>query len=173
MSPCTKIALVFSQFGPYARAMTFIGSFCGSALSCQFLDSKRAFDLPDAQFGIFFGSQIQQRRDIPLEVDTAKQQLGFRILFGEQRKRPSNVAWDLDYPTKASGPRGPGNAPRAIRSGTASLPTGADRFEQRIAILPSDPIGTYSIRVTVDGLPVLDRPFRLVSPRVGLKSPKQ
>jgi hypothetical protein len=118
-----------------------------------------------AQFGLFFGGQIQQRLEIPFELDSTRQTQGFRLVFERPMPKPTIVQWSLDYPTARTGPRGPSNAPRAERTERATLPQGAEQFEQMLALRPTDPFGTYNIRVRLDDEIVLDRPFRL--------SPKQ
>lgn len=133
-----------------------------STFACSFVENRNTHELPRAKFGIFFGSQLQQRKAIPFIPGNHKQQQGFRINFNEKRPRTSHVEWEVDYPTKRLGQRGPGNAPRAIRKGQAEIPQGVDWFEQRIELLPTDSLGTWNIRVRVDGELVLDRPFRVV-----------
>jgi hypothetical protein len=118
-----------------------------------------------AQFGLFFGGQIQQRIEIPFELDSTRQTQGFRLVFDRPIPRPTTVEWSLNYPTLRSGHRGPSNAPRAERTDRATLPQGADRFEQMLTLRPTDVFGTYDIRVQLDDDIVLDRSFRL--------SPKQ
>jgi hypothetical protein len=115
-----------------------------------------------AEFGVFFGGQIQQRLEIPFELDSTRQTQGFRLVFDGPLQKPTTVEWSLDYPTLRTGPRGPSNAPRAERTERAALSQDADRFEQMIALRPIDPLGTYDIRVRLDDVIVLDRPFRLV-----------
>jgi hypothetical protein len=134
-----------------------------ATLSCHFVSNHETLNEPRVEFGIFFGTQLQQRKDIPLVTDNLKQEQGFRIEFTRKRANPSNVEWEIDYPTKRQGPRGPSNAPRATRKGQSVLPQGVDRFEQRIPLMPTDSVGTWNIRVRIDGELILDRPFRVVS----------
>jgi hypothetical protein len=149
---------------PVAKAAL---SFCIFVLCACHVDQSFAPTPPQTEFGIFFGSQIQQRLEIPLELDATRQQQGFRVRFGKPTLHPMTISWELDYPTARSGPRGPGNAPRAQRKSSAVIPAGADRFEQRITLTPKDYPGTWNVRVLVDNQVVLDRPFRLVSTRAG------
>lgn len=118
---------------------------------------------PLAQFGLFFGGQIQQRTDIPLEFDSTRQTIGFRILFPEPLSRSTDVEWILDYPKARSGRRGRSNAPRAERTERTTLLEGMDRFEQVVQLRSTDLPGTYNIRVLVGSQIVLDRPFRMLS----------
>lgn len=140
---------------------------CVVALVACRADIPAAVNRPEAEFGIFFGAQIQQRQDIPLEPDESRQQQGFRIRFAKPTLRPLTVSWEVDYPTARTGTRGPGNAGRAQRKESTQLPTGVDRFEQKLTLSIKDIPGTWNIRVLVENEVVLDRPFRLVTTRSG------
>jgi hypothetical protein len=120
-----------------------------------------------AQFGLFFGGQIQQRLELPFELDSTRQTQGFHLKFREPVRQPTQIEWTLDYPTARTGPRGPSNAPRAERTERATLPVGADRFEQSLTLQPTDLPGTYNLRICVDEEIVMDRPFLLVNKRLG------
>jgi hypothetical protein len=133
-----------------------------SIIGCKYVENRRLPSRPRAQFGVFFGTQLQQRKEVPFSPGNLKQQQGFRIEFERKLTHAVPVEWEIDYPTKRSGPRGPGNAPRATRKGRAELPLGVDQFEQKIELLPTDSLGTWNIRVRVDGAVVLDRPFLVV-----------
>lgn len=119
--------------------------------------------LPQAKFGLFFGGQVQQRTEIPFELDSTRQTLGLRLDFGSPVTHPTEIRWILNYPTARRGPRGRSNAPRAERSDSSTLAAGADRFEQLLTLRPSDFPGTYNVRVFVDSKLVLDRPFLVTS----------
>jgi hypothetical protein len=137
-----------------------------SALGCKNPLAGSNSNLAVAQFGMFFGGQIQQRVELPFEFDSTRQTQGFRLLFERPLAKKTVVEWTLDYPTARTGPRGPSNAPRAQRSERAILPKGADRFEQLLTLRPTDVPGTFNIRVSVDDTVVLDRPFRLMPRQV-------
>ncbi len=118
-----------------------------------------------AEFGILFGGQVQQRQRIPLETDRSKQTVGFRLTFGAAVSRSQRIEWQLDLPgTSRNAPdhRGRLGEGRLTRLGEAQTRAGEPRFEQVIELLPGDPLGTWNVRVLVDGNIVLDRPFLMV-----------
>jgi ABC-type phosphate/phosphonate transport system substrate-binding protein len=130
--------------------------------ACQ-LPSRASHSEPTrAKFGVFFGSQLQQRKDIALVTSQLKQRHGFRLDFSPKRARATTVEWELDFPTKPTGTYGPSNSPRATRKSQATLPSGTDQFEQILEFLPTDVIGTWNIRIRVDKNVVLDKSFRVV-----------
>ncbi len=137
----------------------------GAATACKLQASPPQSKVLSAQFGLFFGGQVQQRVELPFELDSTRQTQGFHLRFREPVKLPTLIEWTLDYPTARTGPRGPSNAPRAQRTEHATLPVGADRFEQSLTLRPTDVPGTYNIRVYVDDELAMDRPFLFVPKR--------
>src|SRR5437868_2548635 len=49
-----------------------------------------------AEFGVLFGGQIQERRELPFELDRSKQTLGFRIDFSEPLGADTEIEWRID-----------------------------------------------------------------------------
>ncbi len=115
-----------------------------------------------ARFGVFFGGQIQERKEIPLVMDRAKQSLGFRIEFSEPLPQPLAIRWELDMPgagrrvRDAHGRIGKG---RVTKLGEAKARMGLARFDQELPFTPGDSIGTWNVRVLVGDDVVIDRPF--------------
>ncbi len=113
-----------------------------------------------ARFGIFFGGQIQEREQIPFELDRGKQTQGLRVEFSEPLPRPLKISWEINRP---AGPRRAGTkAPatdRNIESGSGEARVGQTRFEQLVPFKPGDPLGTWNIRVVAGDELVLDRRF--------------
>lgn len=115
-----------------------------------------------AQFGVFFGGQVQEREEIPLDFDRSKQLQGFVLEFREPLPAPVVVKWEIDMPgtgrgvRDAEGRRGKG---RLTKLGQAEARVGTRRFDMPMPFVPGDSIGTWNIRVTVDGRSVIDRPF--------------
>jgi hypothetical protein len=128
---------------------------CAALLACQRSDPK----LTVAEFGVFYGEEIQERREIPFVVDATKQQQGFRILLGEPAKAPIEVRWELARPgpTRSEGTGNPDA--RVTELGVAVLPPGERRFEQRFPLKAGDPLGLWNIRVTVGQELAIDRAF--------------
>lgn len=121
---------------------------------------------PKASFGVVFGGQIQERRQIPFELDSTKQTLGFRIDFDEPVNADTKVEWRLYRPSlhKTDGRRGeatPTGEPSVGEEGMAVVRGGEKRFEQGVSFHPGDPLGLWNARLVVDGRIVLDRPFEV------------
>lgn len=132
-------------------------------VGCNSAETPPPSKVISAQLGLFFGGQIQQRIELPLELDSTRQTQGFRLQFARPLLRPAEVEWTLNFPTARTGVRGPSNSPRAERTERLTVPAGADRFEQLLTFRTTDVPGTYNLRVFVDEELVLDRPFRLVN----------
>lgn len=134
--------------------------------ACNSGETRARSMVKAAYFGVFFGGQIQQRLEIPLSPDPSQNTQGLRLEFRSPLPQATQVTWDLDYPTARSGPRGPGNAPRSTRTETATVPAGADRFEQLLRLDPASLPGTYNLRVILGEELALDRSFRVVRQRL-------
>jgi hypothetical protein len=112
-----------------------------------------------AQFGIFFGGQVQEREQIPFELDRAKQVHGFRLEFREPLTTNMTVRWELDMPVgeRSAGSRHGNN--RRVKLGTATARAGQKRLEQLLPFEPQDALGTWNIRVLAGDELAIDRPF--------------
>lgn len=106
--------------------------------------------LERAELGVYFGGQVQERREIPFNLDRSAQSQGFRLTFREPLTRPVEVRWEIDRPA----PRGRG---RAVELGDARARIGQTVLDQEIVMKPGDPLGTWNVRVFVDGELVIDR----------------
>jgi hypothetical protein len=114
-----------------------------------------------ATFGIFFGGQIQERAELPLEVDRARQLQGFRIDMDPPPAEALTVHWELSLPAAKrivdeQGRQAPG---RRTRTGQLSMRPGEPRLEQALPFASDDPLGLWNIRVLVGDRVVIDRPF--------------
>jgi hypothetical protein len=121
-----------------------------------------------AKFGVFFGGQVEERRDIPFELDPSKQTQGFRVDFGTPLARDTEVTWTIDMPASAqatktvrtkAAPRV--EAHRKSITGKATIRAGLSRFDQVTAFEPGDPLGLWNARVVVGGKVLIDRPFEV------------
>jgi hypothetical protein len=138
-----------------------------------------------AEFGVFFGGQIQERKDIPFELDGTKQSHGFRVTFAEAPAEAHEVAWQLspprfDKPTKTKKQQqreappvqqaplqeyGPSALPSAQKpaleamTGSGLLQPGQRELSRVWTFKPGDPLGVWNIRITVDRRVLIDRPF--------------
>ncbi len=128
-------------------------------------------DLPGptahAEFGIFYGGQVQERDRIPLELDRTRQSQGIRLDFDGPLPQEVTVSWEIDMPGGTRGVRdaqGRAGRGRLVKLDEVRVPAGRTRFDQTIEFLADDPVGTWNIRVRVDGEIVIDRPFEVVRP---------
>jgi hypothetical protein len=120
-----------------------------------------------AEFGLFFGGQVQRLTEIPFEPDPAKQTLGFRVEFSTVVERPLRFQWELDMPNTQPPRRSgaDGRPPkRVVRDREGRVLPGRRFFEQVVRLDPNAALGTWSIRVRVGKDCVIDRPFLLYDP---------
>jgi hypothetical protein len=137
-----------------------------SALACQRAPQEDPL-VERAAFGVFYGGQIQERSEIPLELDRTKQMQGLRIDFRSPLQKPVRVAWELDLPALRSAPKtsSEGRSGRRVKLDETTVPAGRDRFERTFDFAPTDPTGTWRIKVAVEDRVVLERAFAVVSTR--------
>jgi hypothetical protein len=135
-------------------------------LACDRLKQSASEPSVKAQFGVFYGGQIQQRRQIPFELDPAQQTHGFRVQFAQPPAQPHEVSWQLSPPRAASNRRAKpgttaaqGEAPSRNFSGTALIAAGQRELSQVWSFAPGDALGVWNIRITLDRRVLLDRPF--------------
>ena len=117
-----------------------------------------------AAFGVFFGGQIQDRAELPFELDESKQRSGIRIDFRAPLERALPVAWEIERPL-GSDSKPDLAAERVVEVGEASARVGERRLDIPILLRRGQVLGTWHVRVTVDGRPVIDRDVRVVDPR--------
>lgn len=125
-----------------------------------------------AKFGVFFGGQIQERREVPFELDPAKQTQGFRIEFSEPLAADTAVEFRIDMPTlgrtgKKKPPRGdtaPPEPPATTQAGTELARAGESRIDHVTRFHPGDPLGLWNVRVVVRGKVVIDRAVEVYDP---------
>jgi hypothetical protein len=116
----------------------------------------------DAEFGVFYGGQVQEREEIPLELDGARQTLGFRLTVSPPPGQALEVLWALGGPgvgKRVADGQGRKARPRQVRMGRAHFRPGEAVFEQPTPFAPGDPPGLWNIRVQLGEHVVLDRPF--------------
>jgi len=148
------------------RRLLLAGAFALS-LSCSLTAGDRG-EAVRAEFGLFYGGQVQERREIPLEMDRARQLQGFRLELEVAPRSPLEVRWEVGMP--AAGPLrrdalGRKARRRRTRLGRGLWRAGETRFEQTLPFAPGDPVGLWNLRVRVGSRVVLDRPFRVYDKR--------
>jgi hypothetical protein len=113
--------------------------------------------LKSAQFGVFFGGQVQELQEIPKELDAGRQQHGFRLTFQAPLARDLPVAWELLLPVTDKA------LPRAALVGQATARAGLGVLDVPLAFRPADPLGSWHARVTAGSTVVIDRDFEVIA----------
>jgi hypothetical protein len=153
--------------------------FCCAACD-QKPSADEPFGLKRAQFGVFYGPEIQELGEIPLEPDAPGKGMVIRLTFRAPPDPPRQVRWELERPRKPqpqktsdAGVKAPLSPPpdaglaldRIVQFGEVSTRPGETTLDIPLAFRPGDPLGDWSVRVTLDGQTVLNRPFRVVKPK--------
>ncbi len=159
MRPSAAQLRFLHRAGPwYALGLMLLGA---GMLSCQ-APGRVAEPGVVAEFGIFYGGHVQQRQEIPAEVDRTRQLQGFRLRLDPPPLQPLEVRWELGMPGVGrfvQDSQGRRARPRKVQLGQARWRPGEAVFEQALPFLPGDPLGLWNIRVLVGSHVVMDRPF--------------
>ena len=112
-----------------------------------------------AAFGVFFGGQIQDRTELTFELDEAKQRTGIRVDFRAPLTRRVIVGWEIARPIneKASRTRDAGPELQVVEVGEVQARVGEQRLDVPISLRQGQVLGTWHVRVKVDGRAVIDR----------------
>jgi len=136
-----------------------------AALAAGCRDAEPKGLVARAEFGVFFGGQVQKREEIPFQLDRTKQTQGFRIELFEPAGRDLSVAWEIEKPA----PRRPGQrrpkSDRVTELAQARARSGEALFEQLLLFEPGDPLGSWKIKVNVEAETVLERGFLVYDAR--------
>jgi hypothetical protein len=109
-----------------------------------------------AEFGVFFGGQVQELKELEKELDPTRQRHGFRLMFDGPLPRDAKVSWELSLPA-------PERGPRAALVGDVTVKSGQTTLDVPLSFRPQDPLGVWHAKVTVDGVAVLERDFTVVA----------
>jgi hypothetical protein len=112
----------------------------------------------EAEFGVFFGGQVQELQEIPKQLDPARQRHGFRLTFSMPLSRDVLVAWEVSLPAPSKG------GPRPALVGQATAKAGQSVLDVPLAFRAQDPLGAWHAKVTADNQVVIDRDFSVVAP---------
>jgi hypothetical protein len=126
------------------------------ALGCQ----RGANDAVEAEFGVFFGGQVQELKELPKELDPGRQQHGFRLTFRSPPARDVAVSWELSLPATGTGDK---SGPRAALVGRATAKAGQRVLDIPLAFRPSDPLGSWHAKLAVENQVVVDRDFQVIA----------
>jgi hypothetical protein len=133
------------------------------AMACQ---RGTPSDVQEAEFGVFFGGQVQELKEIAKELEPGRQQHGFRLTFRAPLAEDVPVAWELSLPATDKG------GPRAALVGQATAKAGQSVLELPLTFRPTDPLGSWHAKLTAAGKIVVDRDFQLIAPPPQKSAPK-
>ncbi len=111
-----------------------------------------------AEFGVFFGGQVQEREELELSRGAPRFVHGIRLEFAEPPARPLAVTWEIEKPDPAS-KSGEG---RLVEYGKVSTRPGEPRLDVPLAFKLGDRTGAWHVKASVEGVLVLDRDFKVV-----------
>ncbi len=140
-----------------------------ATLSCA-RPAPEAF-VKSAKLGVFYGGQVQERADVPFELDPGKQSQGFRVEFSAPLAADTDVEWRIDVPkadpdrkrrARAAGELA--TPPRTSLSGKDVARAGEKTLDHLLTFHPGDPLGLWNVRVVVRGKVVIDRPIEVFDP---------
>ncbi len=138
------------------RGAAFFGfAVCAALAACK---TERDPDplVERAAFGVFFGGQIQDRKELPFELDPAKQQQGFRVDFRQPLAAATPVHWEVARPVSAKNPKlEAGTAVTEI--GDANVRAGETRLDAPVLFRQGQVLGVWHVRLSVAARVVLDR----------------
>jgi len=118
-----------------------------------------------AAFGVFFGGQIQDRKELPFELDPAKQSAGFRIDFRAPLTRSVPVAWEIARPLSEKASKGDAGPDRVTEVGQVAARVGERRLDIPVLFRQGQIVGSWHVRVKVDERAVIDRDVLVFDPR--------
>jgi hypothetical protein len=118
-----------------------------------------------AAFGVFFGGQIQDRTELPFELDPAKQRLGIRIDFRAPLSRAASVGWEIARPISAKASKSDAGSEQVVEVGEVAARVGESRLDVPISLRQGQVLGTWHVRVKVDTRVVIDRDVLVFDPR--------
>jgi len=119
------------------------------------------------EFGVFYGGQVQERDEIPLELDGSRQRQGFRLALSPPPETALEVRWELGRPgtgRRVADSLGRRARPRKVQLGRGHFRPGEPVLEQLVNFSPGDPLGLWNIRVLLGDRVVIDRPFLVYDP---------
>jgi hypothetical protein len=139
----------------------------GVALSCAPTGRGQREQDVHAEFGIFYGGQIQHRQELPLELDATRQLQGFRLRRTPPLDPSPTVRWELAKPGAGrpqKDSRGRKAVARRSQQGEAAWRAGEAVFEQSLPFAPGDLPGLWNLRVQCGDRLVIDQPFVVFDP---------
>lgn len=111
-----------------------------------------------AEFGVFFGGQVQEREELELPRGAPGPSHGIRLEFADPPSRALEVSWEVEKPDPASKSGG-----KLVEYGKVSSRAGEPRLDIPLAFKRGDRAGTWHVKASVEGVVVLDRDFKVVA----------
>ncbi|MGC4092203.1 MAG: hypothetical protein QM756_30850 [Polyangiaceae bacterium] len=111
------------------------------------------------EFGVPFGGDIQDRAQIPLDLES--RELLLRVTFKGPLPRERLLGWELERPSTQRG--ADGGLLFAAEVGEARVPAGESRAEAKLAFRRTDPPGPWRIRARLDGQALFERTFEVLA----------
>ncbi len=118
-----------------------------------------------AAFGVFFGGQIQDRKELPFELDPIKQSCGIRLDFRAPLARSVRVRWEIARPLSAKASKSDAGADQVTEVGEAAARVGESRLDLPVLLRQGQVLGSWHVRVKVDERTVIDRDVLVFDPR--------
>jgi hypothetical protein len=118
-----------------------------------------------AAFGVFFGGQIQDRRELPFELDPAQQQQGIRIDFRAPLVRAVPVTWEIARPAFVKAAKADAGVEQVVEVGDATARIGEARLDVPLSFRQGQVLGSWHVRVKVDARVAIDRDVLVFDPR--------
>jgi hypothetical protein len=144
----------------------------GSVLAASLLCLSGCQSKPDqdpllerAAFGVFFGGQIQDRKELPFELDAAKQSCGIRIDFREPLVRSLKLSWEIARPLHEKAGKSPASAERVTEVGEVLARVGERRLDVPVLLRKGQALGSWHVRVKLGERTVIDRDVLVFDPR--------
>lgn len=110
-----------------------------------------------AAFGVFFGGQIQDRKELPFELDPTKQSSGIRLDFREPLTHPARVSWEIARPFSEKASKADAGVERVTEVGEVAARVGEKRLDVPVLLRQGQVLGNWHVRVKVDERTVIDR----------------
>lgn len=143
-------------------------AFAAGSLAWQALaacDAPGTGAAPSVEFGVFYGGQVQEREELPLQPGRLRH--GLRVTLPSPAREALEVRWAIGKPgtgRRLPDARGRKARHRELVLGRGHFRRGEAVFEQPTPFAASDPPGLWNIRVWVADELLLERPFLVYDP---------
>jgi hypothetical protein len=112
------------------------------------------------EFGVPFGGDIQDRTQIPLDLEG--RELALKVTFRAPLTRERSLSWELERPTNSRA--SDGGMLFSAELGEARVLRGERSAEAKFSLRRGDLPGPWRIRVRLEGRTLLERRFEVTEP---------